>query len=77
MNSVDLLDHMVKLILLVAFCWLAGCKSVAPYQRVYLNDEDMMLQQRPSAFNEINAANYREGAAGAIGGKSGGGCGCN
>ncbi|MDH3708423.1 MAG: DUF4266 domain-containing protein [Cyclobacteriaceae bacterium] len=65
------------LTILLAITALGACQTVEPYQRVYLNDEDMLLQQRPSAFNEINAANYREGAAGAIGGKSGGGCGCN
>ena len=55
--------------LLLGLLCVGGCQTVKPYERVYLNDEDMLLQQRPSAFNEINAANYREGAAGAIGGK--------
>jgi len=64
-------------ILFIGLLLIASCAPVKPYQRVYLNDQDMKLQQRSSAFNEINAANYREGAAGAIGGKSGGGCGCN
>ncbi len=63
--------------LLFILCLFGACQTVKPYERVYLNDEDMLLEQKPSAFNEINAANYREGAAGAIGGKSGGGCGCN
>ena len=62
---------------LIGLLCLASCASVEPYERVYLNDQEMKLQQKSSAFNEINAANYREGAAGAIGGKSGGGCGCN
>lgn len=63
--------------LLLVILLLGACQSVKPYQRVYLSDEDMLLQQRASEFNEINAETYREGAAGAIGGKSGGGCGCN
>ena len=69
-----MLRIVISFILILFF---SACQTVEPYQRVYLNDQDMKVQPREAAFNEINAANYREGAAGAVGGKSGGGCGCN
>ena len=56
---------------------LTGCVSVAAYQKVYLNDEDMTLAKTRSETYETNFESYREGAGGANGGKVGGGCGCN
>jgi hypothetical protein len=56
---------------------LPGCVSVAAYQKVYLNDEDMKLASKPVEMPETNFESYREGAGGANGGKVGGGCGCN
>jgi Domain of unknown function (DUF4266) len=64
---------MVFLLLLV----MAGCKPVKEYQKMYLNDSDMDLSMRKGQKFENNFQLYREGAAGANGGKSGGGCGCN
>ncbi len=55
----------------------SGCMSVAAYQKMYLNDPDMQLSDRPIEHFETNIESYREGAAGANGGKAGGGCGCN
>lgn len=55
----------------------SNCVSVKPYQKMYLNDEDMALSSRKIEQYEISSQNYREGASGANGGKSGGGCGCN
>ncbi len=56
---------------------LTSCSSVKPYQKTYLNDDDMALSSRSSEQFEVNFQNYREGASGANGGKTGGGCGCN
>jgi len=54
-----------------------GCVSVEAYQKIYLNDEDMKLVSRKVEVFETNFQSYREGASGANGGKTGGGCGCN
>jgi hypothetical protein len=56
---------------------LTGCVSVKEYQKSRINDADMELSARKSEKFEQNFYLYREGAAGANGGKSGGGCGCN
>lgn len=56
---------------------IAGCKPVKEYQKVYLNDAEMELAMRKGQKFENNFQLYREGAAGANGGKAGGGCGCN
>lgn len=56
---------------------MLSCASVKPYQKVYLNDEDMKLQAGTIEMFETNFESYREGSSGANGGKSGGGCGCN
>lgn len=57
--------------------FLSSCVSVKPYQKMYLNDSEMQLSAKKIALFEINFETYREGAAGANGGKVGGGCGCN
>jgi len=54
-----------------------SCVTVKPYQKVYLNQEDMKLVDSKLLSFETNFETYREGAAGANGGKVGGGCGCN
>ncbi|MNI57848.1 hypothetical protein D3C87_808900 [compost metagenome] len=56
---------------------LSACSSVKPYQKSKLNDADMILSARKSQKFEQSFQLYREGASGANGGKSGGGCGCN
>lgn len=63
--------------LLAAILALQSCATVKPYQKQYLNDEDMLLTSRMLEQFEVNFQNYREGASGANGGKTGGGCGCN
>ncbi len=55
----------------------SSCVTVKPYQKVYLNQEDMKLTDSKLLSFETNFETYREGAAGANGGKVGGGCGCN
>ena len=54
-----------------------GCKPVKEYQKMYLNDSEMELSMRKGQKFENNFQLYREGSAGANGGKAGGGCGCN
>ncbi|MCL3780985.1 DUF4266 domain-containing protein [Prolixibacteraceae bacterium JC049] len=56
---------------------LSSCSTVQEYQKVNLNDPDMKLAARKIERGEVNFLLYREGAAGANGGKTGGGCGCN
>jgi len=56
---------------------LSACSSVKPYQKNKLNDADMILSARKAQKFEQSFQLYREGASGANGGKSGGGCGCN
>lgn len=55
----------------------SSCTVVKEYEKVNLNDPDMLLSQKKSDRFETNFQVYREAAAGANGGKSGGGCGCN
>lgn len=64
----------VFVILTLAF---ASCVNIKPYQKMYLNDEDMKLSPRQLEGFETNVESYREGSSGANGGKTGGGCGCN
>ncbi len=54
-----------------------GCVSVKAYQKAYINDSEMELSAKKIEAFETNFESYREGAAGANGGKVGGGCGCN
>lgn len=61
---------------LVSFL-LAGCMVVKEYNKVVINDEDMQLSAVDCERFETNFQIYREAAAGANGGKTGGGCGCN
>jgi len=55
----------------------AGCKPVKEYQKNKLNDSEMSLSNRKLQKTETNFQSYRDGASGANGGKTGGGCGCN
>lgn len=56
---------------------VASCTSVKPYQKNRISDAEMELSARKSQKFEQSFQLYREGASGANGGKSGGGCGCN
>jgi Domain of unknown function (DUF4266) len=69
----------LKTALFVALLGLgtSACVSVKEYQKSRINDADMELSARKSEKFEQNFYLYREGVAGANGGKSGGGCGCN
>jgi uncharacterized lipoprotein len=56
---------------------LSSCTTVKEYQKMYVNDSDMELSARKTQKFEQAFQLYREGASGANGGKTGGGCGCN
>ena len=56
---------------------LQSCNSVKEYEKQKINDPEMKLSARSTEKYEITFQVYREAAAGANGGKSGGGCGCN
>ena len=64
-------------LLLIGSATLPSCVSVKAYQKMYLNDSEMELAAKKIEVFETNFEAYREGAAGANGGKVGGGCGCN
>ena len=62
-------------LLLILFC--TACTVVKEYNKIAINDKDMQLSAFPCERFETNFQIYREAAAGANGGKTGGGCGCN
>ncbi len=55
----------------------SSCAVVKEYEKVQLNDPDMVLASKKSDRFERNFQAYREATTGANGGKTGGGCGCN
>ena len=57
--------------------FFGSCTTVKEYQKNKLNDAEMSLSTRKIEKTELNFQSYREGASGANGGKTGGGCGCN
>jgi len=63
--------------LLSASLFFGSCQTVKEYQKNKLNDAEMSLSNRKIEKTELNFQSYREGASGANGGKTGGGCGCN
>ena len=56
---------------------VTSCTTVKEYQKSRLNDGEMVLSSRKIEKSENSFQTYREGASGANGGKTGGGCGCN
>ncbi len=69
---------LVKMLAAILFiASLTSCVNVKEYQKNKLNDSEMALSNRKVEKNELNFQSYREGASGANGGKTGGGCGCN
>jgi hypothetical protein len=53
-----------------------GCATVRPWEREHLSLQPMLPDGSRCERFERNVEVYREGAVGANGGKSGGGCGC-
>ncbi|WP_438969375.1 DUF4266 domain-containing protein [Nonlabens sp.] len=64
-------------ILILVILSLSSCVVVKEYEKVNLNDPDMVLGDKKADRNIATAHSYREAAVGANGGKTGGGCGCN
>lgn len=61
----------------VLLLMMQSCVAVKEYDKQYINDPDMKLSAKPAERYETTFQVYREAAAGANGGKTGGGCGCN
>ena len=70
--------YILSLLALFAFTAIvAGCTTVKEFQKNKINDSEMVLGSRKVQKTESSFQSYREGASGANGGKTGGGCGCN
>jgi len=78
--------YIIRLLILTAMPLVAAGCSIAPsinpwvkpYERGYLADPIMSLELDPVSSNYLHHVyQAREGARGAEGGGSGGGCGCN
>ena len=65
------------LVAIVFLTSLGSCTVLKEYEKVYVNDEEMLLSSRSLERFGMTFQIYREAAAGANGGKTGGGCGCN
>lgn len=63
--------------LLVVLVLLSSCTAVKEYEKEYINDPEMKLAAKTTERYDVTFQVYREAAAGANGGKTGGGCGCN
>jgi len=70
---------MIKTLILAIIigCTFSSCVVVKEYQKVSINDPDMVLGDKKADRNITTFHSYREASAGANGGKTGGGCGCN
>lgn len=65
------------LVLFLITCFFSSCVVVKEYEKVNINDPDMVLSEKKCDRNVTTMHSYREAAVGANGGKTGGGCGCN
>lgn len=74
-NKLNLIKNFF--IICIGIFFLQSCTGPKAYQKMYLNDAEMELAPKKSEKFEMNFQVYREGASGANGGKTGGGCGCN
>ena len=63
--------------LLLVLVFMSSCTAVKEYEKEYINDTEMKLSAKTDERYEVTFQVYREAAAGANGGKTGGGCGCN
>lgn len=64
-------------LLVIIVLTLNSCVAVKEYEKELINDPEMKLAAKTSERYEVTFQVYREAAAGANGGKTGGGCGCN
>jgi hypothetical protein len=67
----------IAVTVMISVTLLGSCTTVKEYQKNRLNDGEMILSSRKIEKTEMSFQTYREGASGANGGKTGGGCGCN
>jgi Domain of unknown function (DUF4266) len=63
--------------LVAAGVCVAGCATVAPYQRGYLARDDMALDASPGTAKAIEKTFAAKEAASGGAAVGGGGCGCN
>jgi hypothetical protein len=63
--------------IILAITTLSSCVVLKEYEKVNINDPDMVLTDKKFTRFETTFQAYRESASGANGGKTGGGCGCN
>lgn len=70
-----MIKHIIIGLLFVAV--LSSCVSVKEYEKININDADMVLADKKHKKYLKTFQSYRESAVGANGGKTGGGCGCN
>ena len=69
--------NLSKLLFLIILVTFFSCKTVRPYQRVFLNDEAMQTGKRAGEKFAGSVHSNREAAVGGGSGKTSGGCGCN
>ena len=77
MNTTSLKQGILTSLFIAILLFSSSCTSVKEYQKNKLNDAEMALSNRKIEKTELSFQSYREGASGANGGKTGGGCGCN
>ncbi len=77
MSNILFKHILFSVVILGIFLLSTNCVPVKGYQKVYLNDEEMVLENRDIEVFESNFQSYREGAVGGNNGNSGSGCGCN
>lgn len=65
------------LIIVLILGTVTSCTVLKEYEKVNLNDPDMVLEDKKCDRYVTTMHSYREAAVGANGGKTGGGCGCN
>jgi len=68
---------LVILLTVFSILILAGCSTVKPWQRVYLNDPEMQMTHSPGETFGDYVHSIRTGSLSAGSYKSAGGCGCN
>jgi hypothetical protein len=75
--SVKKIKIRILLTVLLVLALLTSCRTVKPYQKIYLNDNEMQFDVSSNKKFEHYVHSIREGASPVSGSKSSGGCGCN
>lgn len=73
------MHRFVKVLILVILVSVSAssCTTLKPYERVYVNDEEMMMGSSSNKKFLHYTQTIREGSVPAQGQKGNGGCGCN